>query len=144
MFCKYNNGFFPKRERTNKPSAVQQWSSSLRRGWQNCSERLRRLFFGYVSTYYDNKKSACVLFLIWPRDPLYYQISLFLSIFWNFEADLMGFIHTLKMFKNTFLLKIYQKLPKNLTFTLICSDDQGGLVTPSDHCALSISNVKIQ
>ena len=86
----------------------------------------------------------CVLFFIWPRDPLYYQISLFLSIFWNFEADLRGFIDTLKMFRNTFLLKIYQKLPKNLTFTLICSDDQGGLVTPSDHCALSISNVKIQ
>ena len=71
------------------------------------------------------------------------------------------------MYKNTFLLKIYQKVQncleqndfdsnhftttdfenhqkimmpsqkayKKLKFTSICSDDHGGFVTPSDHCA---------
>ena len=51
----------------------------------------------------------CLLLLIWPRDQLYYQISLFLSIFLTFEADL-------KMFKNHFLLKIYQKASKKTQF----------------------------
>ena len=44
-----------------------QWSSSLRRGWQNCSERLRRLSFGYVSTYYDDKKNACFPMCTFPH-----------------------------------------------------------------------------
>ena len=32
----------------------------------------------------------CVLFLIWPRDPLSYQTSLLFSIILTFEADLRG------------------------------------------------------
>ena len=75
----------------------------------------------------------CVLFLIWLRDPLCYQISLFLSIFLTFEADLK-----MKMFKNTFLLKIYPKASKQLKFTSLCSDDHGVLSPPPTtvHCAL--------
>ena len=42
----------------------------------------------------EKNNRACmpirVLFLIWPKDPFYYQISLFLTIFWTFEADLRG------------------------------------------------------
>ena len=67
-----------------------QWSSSL---------EIRRLFNGYVTTYGKTIECEwhvclriCVLFLIWPRDPLYCQISLILSIFWTFEADLRGLI----------------------------------------------------
>ena len=67
----------------------------------------------------------CVLFLIWPRDPLYYQISLFLSISGTFEADLRGLfnVHAFKMFKNTFLLKIYPKASKNLNLRPLYNDD---------------------
>ena len=54
----------------------------------------------------------CVLFLIWARDPLYYQISLFLSFLGTFWSWFKGVIHALKMFKNTFLLKIYPKVSK--------------------------------
>ena len=43
------------------------------------------------------------------------------------------------MFKNTFMLKIYPKASKKLKFTSICSDDHGGFVTPSDHCALCVA-----
>ena len=56
----------------------------------------------------------CVHFLISPRDPLYYQILLFLSFFWTFKADLRGLFMLWKCLKNTFLLKIYPKALKNL------------------------------
>ena len=72
----------------------------------------------------------CVLFLIWLRDPLYYQISLFLSIFLDFWSWYEGVIHTFKMLKNTSLLKIYPKATKKLKFTSICSDDHGGFCHP--------------
>ena len=39
------------------------------------------------------------------------------------------------MLENPFLLTIYPRTSKKLKFTLICSDDQKGFVTPSDHCA---------
>ena len=55
---------------------------------------------------------TCVLFLIWP----FFTFEHFLD-FWSwFEVV----IHTLKMSKNTFLLKIYPKTFKKLKFTVIC------------------------
>ena len=42
----------------------------------------------------------------------YYQISLFLSIFWTFEANLRGLFMLLKRFKTLFCSKYTQKLPK--------------------------------
>ena len=42
------------------------------------------------------------------------------------------------MLQNTFLLKIQPKAQKNLKSTSICSDDHGGFVTPSDHCAVDL------
>jgi len=82
----------------------------------------------------------CVLFLIWPRDPLYYQISLFLSIFLDFWSSFEGATHALKMFTNPFLLKIYPKASKKLKFTSICSDDHGDLSPPPTtvHCSFSL------
>ena len=76
----------------------------------------------------------CTLFLIWPGDSLYCQISLFLSMFWTFEADLRGLFMLYK-----YLKKIYtQNIPNKLKFTSICSDDQGGFVTHYDHCAVIV------
>ena len=36
------------------------------------------------------------------------------------------------------MLKIYPKASKKLQFTSICSDNHGGFVTPSDHCAMQV------
>ena len=39
-----------------------QWSSSLGRGWQNCSKKIRRLFNGYVTTYGKRIQAHVCLF----------------------------------------------------------------------------------
>ena len=108
---------------------------SVGRGWKNCSMDM----FPHMT---KRKKRAClpqwVLFLIWPREPLYYQFSFF-QLFLDFWSWFEGVICASKMFKNTFLLKIYPKASKKpLKFTLICSYNHGGFVTPSDHCALQL------
>ena len=69
---------------------------------------------------------------------LFYQISLIFPIFEHFLefwSKVKGVIHTLKMLKDTFLLKIYPRASKKLKFASICSADQEGFVTPSVHCA---------
>ena len=75
------------------------------------------LFNGYVPQICQKNKSAFMpvlfLILIWPRDSLYYQISLFLSIFWTFEAALRGLFMLKKCLKILFCSKYTQKLPKN-------------------------------
>ena len=68
---------------------------------------------------------------------LFYQIYSNFAYFWAIFGLLKlisggWVVHRLKMFENTFWLKVYAKLPLNS----ICSDDQGGFVHPSDHCAL--------
>ena len=58
----------------------------------------------------------CVLFLIWPRDPLYYQIFLFFSIFWTFEADLRVIHTSEKQFSAKNIPKSFQKKSNLLQF----------------------------
>ena len=64
--------------------------------------------------------------------------------FWDFWSWFMGVIYALRTFKITFLLKIYPKASKKLKFSSICSDDRGGFVTPSDHCALCSSKLILE
>ena len=61
----------------------------------------------------------CVLFIIWPRDPLYYQISLFLRVF------LGGY----SCFKNVLKHFSAQNISKSFQKPQICSDDHGLLPT---------------
>ena len=51
-------------------------------------------------------------------------------------------MHALNMFKSTLLPKIYPKASKKLKVTLVCSDNHGGFVTPSDHCALELEIIR--
>ena len=41
---------------------IAQWSSSLGRGWQNCSKKIRRFFNGYVTTYGKRIKGHVCLY----------------------------------------------------------------------------------
>ena len=55
-----------------------QWSSSLGRGWKNCSDRFRKLSNGCVLAYAIRIKAympICAFFLNWPRDPLFSKFS---------------------------------------------------------------------
>ena len=95
-----------------------QWSSSLGRGWQNCSIKFRRLSKGYALAYAIRIKAhICrAIFLFWHRDPLYYQISLNFFIFDHcfgllklIQAGYSCFKYVLKPFSAQNISKSFQK-----------------------------------
>ena len=79
----------------NTLETIAQWSISLGRGDKTFSKSLEGCLMDMLRMcgWQKNERACmpiCVLFLIWSRDPLYYQTFLFLSIFSTFEADLRG------------------------------------------------------
>ena len=73
-----------------------------------------------------------VFFLIWPRDPHMEK---------NKRASMPICVLFLIWPRET---NLYPKASQKLKFTSICSDDRGGFVTPSDHCALCSSKLILE
>ena len=77
--------------------ATAQWSSSLRRGWQNCSARFRRLSNGYILTYAIRIKARVAIYPYMCAFPFFdFESHYFTQIYFNHFGWPRRFCHPLR------------------------------------------------